>query len=228
MTQRELAEAWEAAIAGSGLPVAMSDAPTPRPRIAFGAPIPMGVAAEAELIDVYLTERVPTWQVREALQGRLPAGWSLGDLYDVWLAGPALPGQVAAAVYRIVLAPVERAGVIGTTLDASVVASAAASLLAARSLPRERIKGGGPVPYDLRPLLVGLAVRDPGPPVVVAATTRFHPELGSGRPEEVIAALGEAIGCPLAADAVVRERLLLVEELERGGPPHRFGPTRTR
>ena len=213
MTQRELAGAWEAAIAGSGLPVAMSDAPTPRPRIAFGAPIPMGVAAEAELIDVYLTERVPTWRVREALEGRLPAGWSLGDLYDVWLAGPALPGQVAAAVYRIVLAPAEQAGAIGTTIDASVVAGAASSLLMARSLPRERIKGGGPVAYDLRPLLVDLTVRDPGPPVVVAATTRFHPELGSGRPEEVIAALGDEIGRPLTAETVVRERLLLADEL---------------
>ena len=37
-------------------------------RISFGAPLPVGMAAEGELIDVVLTERWPAWRVREALE----------------------------------------------------------------------------------------------------------------------------------------------------------------
>jgi radical SAM-linked protein len=208
LTQRELAEVWEEAVAASGLPLAWTDAATPRIRLSFGAPLPLGIAAEAELIDLFLTERVPTWQVREGLADRLPAGWTLVDLYDVWLAGPPLAGRVVAADYRI-----ELGAESGEPVAANDVAGAVGRLLAADSLPRERLKGGGTVRYDLRPLLADLAVAEPGPPVVVRARTRFHPELGTGRPEEVVAALGEALGLPLVAASVTRERLILADEV---------------
>ena len=205
LTQRELADAWEAAVAASGLPVAWTDAATPRIRLSFGAALPAGVAGEAELIDLVLTERWPTWRVREALAGRLPAGWTLVDLYDVWLAGPALAGRVAAADYRIA---------IDGSVGAAAVREACERLMAAATLPRERIKGGAAVRYDLRPLLANIEVADAGPPVVVRARTRFHPELGTGRPDEVIAALAEASGGPLEAATVVRERLILADDGE--------------
>jgi radical SAM-linked protein len=208
MTQRELADAWESAVLEGGLPVAMSDAAVPRPRLSFGAPISGGVEAEAELLDLVLTERVPTWRVREALEARLPAGWSLVDLYDVWLAGPPLAGRVASADYRIELAPADP----GSALPApDAVADAISRLLRAGSIPRERPKGGGTVPYDLRPLLVDLALVDASA-VIVRARTRFHPELGTGRPEEVVAALGDALGVALVPARVIRERVLLAGE----------------
>ena len=56
LTQRELADAWEEVLTGSGLPVAWTDAATPRIRLSFGAPLPPGAAGEAELVDLYLTE----------------------------------------------------------------------------------------------------------------------------------------------------------------------------
>ncbi len=191
------------------LPVAMSDAAVPRPRLSFGAPISGGVEAEAELIDLVLTERVPTWRVREALEARLPAGWSLVDLYDVWLAGPPLAGRVMAADYRIELEPADPDSPLPAR---DAVVEAIGHLLRARSIPRERAKGGGTVQYDLRPLLADLGLVESSSPVVVRARTRFHPELGTGRPEEVVAALGDALGMALVPARVVRERLLLAGE----------------
>jgi hypothetical protein len=126
------------------------------------------------------------------------------DLEDVWLAGPPLAGQVAAADYRIVLAG---------TPDPEVLAAACRAVLAAEHIERERAKGGGTVPYDLRPLLIDVGLAEPVGPPVVAARTRFHPELGTGRPEEVVAALADAAGSPLEVAAIVRERLILVDEL---------------
>ncbi len=208
VAQRELAEQWERAVLDSGLPVALSEAVVPRARLSFGAPISTGIAAEAELIDLVLTERVPTWRVREALEGRLPAGWSLVDLHDVWLAGPPLAGQVVAADYRVVLEP--GAGADHPTGDA--VARAAADLLEARTLPRQRAKGGGVVDYDLRPLLADVMVLADGPPVVVGTRTRFDPERGTGRPEEVVAALADRLGIPLTPASIVREQIVLAND----------------
>ena len=203
LAQREVAEGWVAAIEAAGLPVAWTEGARSRPRIAFGAPLPIGMAANAELIDVVLTERWPVWRLREALTDRLPAGWSLVDVQDVWLAGPPLAGRVAAADYRVALAgdvPVDR------------LRAAAVDLLAAPNVPRSRARGDESVAYDLRPLLIDIAIEE-GPPVTVCTRTRFHPELGTGRPEEVVAALGDRLGEAVEASSIVRDRLVLAEDL---------------
>ena len=71
------------------------------------------------------------------------------------------------------------------------------------------------VPY---PLLIDVTIVD-GPPVTVLTRTRFHPELGTGRPEEVVAALGRHQRDPaILAD---RDVVLLLEaehlRVERDG-----------
>jgi radical SAM-linked protein len=202
-TQRDVVAAWTAAIEAAGLPLAGSDGQRGRSRIAFGAPLPVGMTAERELIDVVLVDRWPVWRVREALIPHLPEGWRLIDVVDVWLGGPPLAGRVAAADYRIELGEVE---------DVVALQRAASELNDARRIPRQRLKGGVTVDYDLRPLLVEVAV-DPGPPPIVRTRTRFEPELGTGRPEEVVGALADRLGAPLATRSIVRERLLLDEDV---------------
>lgn len=205
MVGRELMEAWETALAGTSLPL-HRPAGRARARVAFGAPLPAGMAAEGELADIVLTEAVPVWALRDALEGRLPEGWRLLDVADVWLGAPALAGRVAAADYRIEVGPLDP----GTV---TALRAAAQALLAAPELPRERQKGGTAVSYDLRPLLADVSVGDAGPPLVVFVRTRFDPVLGTGRPEEVIAALGEGAGAVLEIRAIVRERLVLAEDI---------------
>lgn len=197
---RELAEVWDSAIEASGLP-AFVPAGRGRPRVAFGAPLLAGLVAEAELADIVLTEFEPTWRVRESLADSLPGGWRLVDLYDVWLGAPPLAGQVVGADYRIDVAGADAAG----------IAAAAAALLASDRLPRERRKGTTTVTYDLRPLLTDIGVVAPGPPVVIRARVRIHPELGTGRPAEVVAALGDVLETSLTLGRLVRERLVLAE-----------------
>jgi hypothetical protein len=179
-----------------------------RASIAFGAPLPAEMAAEAELADIVLTETVAVWTVREAFDGRLPEGWRLIDVADVWLGAPALAGRVAAADYRIEV--VARGG---SAVAPEAVSSAASALLAAAELPRDRLKGTTAVRYDLRPLLADVRLREPGPPPVVLVRTRFDPVLGTGRPEEVVLALGEQAGMPLEIGSIVRERLVLADDL---------------
>ena len=202
MGQREVADAWTASLEAAKLPLAGADGARSRARLSFGAPLPVGMVGERELIDVVLVERWPVWRVREALDGVLPAGWQLVDLFDMWLASPPLAGQVVAADYRIELE---------TWPESADLERAVAEMLAADALPRERRKGDRTVAYDLRPLLIDLAAI--GPPPTITARTRFHPELGTGRPEEVLAALADRAGTALTARSIVRERVVLAEDM---------------
>lgn len=214
---REQISSWEQALAGSGLPVAGLDAPRPRPRFALAAPLAASVPGEAELLDVWLIERLPAWRVREALIACLPGAWRLVDLYDVWLGEAALPGRVAASVYRAVIVP--------GAVPAAALREAAVELLAAQSLPRERHKGEAVVAYDLRPFLDALVIEEGAVgTVIMRMTLRHDPEKGVGRPEEALAALGERIGKPLHAVALVRERLVLGEPPPPAPPATRRRP----
>jgi hypothetical protein len=173
-------------------------------------------AGRAELVDLWLLERRPLWAVREGLAGRLPAAHRWISAEDVWLGEAALPGRVSAADWRIELG--------GAGLDRARIAEAARQLIAARSLPRVRRKGATEKGYDLRILLDDLDVgvdNSPGAdrPILLRARTRFHPELGAGRPEEVVAALGESAGVAIEIVALSRIRLLLADE-----PPARARP----
>lgn len=201
--QRDQLAAWDAALAGSGLPIAGLDAPRPKARFALAAPLASGVRGEAELADLWLVERLSRWRVREALSGRLPAGHTLVDLYDVWLGESPLPGRVAASVYRVIAVP---------PADPDALARSAAGLLAADTLQRERRKGEGTVNYDLRPFLAEIEVRAAGEGAEVRMTLLHDPARGIGRPEEVLAAIGETLpGPPPEWHDLVRVALVLAE-----------------
>ncbi len=200
-SQRDWPAAWELALTGSGLPVAGLDLPASRPRYAVAAPLAQGVPGEAELVDVWLTERLPRWRVREAIEAGLPEGHRLVDLYDVALGEPALPGMVAASVYRITLRH------DGPPSEA--LRGAAEAMLAATTLPRQRPKGDTTVAYDLRPFLDALAIEWFPDGDVLRMTLRHDPERGVGRPEEVLAELAERAGGPIPISGLVRERIVL-------------------
>ena len=206
---KEIGAAWEAGMAASGLPIAGLDLPAPRPRVVFGAPVPVGVVTERELLDVFLVTRTPIADARAAINRALPPGHELVDLHDVWLGEPALPGQVCAADYRLRVGAAD-----GSPLELASLATACAQLLAARTLPRTRDKAGRTISYDLRPLLASAsaAVVDPHNVATLRIRTRFDQERGVGRPDEVVAAIADVLGVPLTIEETVRERLVLIGE----------------
>jgi radical SAM-linked protein len=203
--RRDLVAGWVERLAATGLPLASRGAGRARQALALGAPRPLGMAAERELADLVLAERLPAWRVREAVAATLPDGYHLVELGDVWLGAPPLAGAVAGADYRVTLLSHADPG-------PEILHEAADALLAEASLPRVREKGGRDVVYDLRPLVAGIEILD-GPPTSLRIRVRFDPERGSGRPEEVLGALAERLGRPVGAGNTVRERLLLADDL---------------
>jgi len=203
---------WERAFRRTDLPVATSEGFSPRPRLVFAAPLQLGMLAEHDLADLYLAERLTAPDLRLRLDAGLPRGYRLVDLFDVWVGEPALAPQLAAADYRLTLFNVEQ-----RALDESI-----GRVLAASELPRERRRETKTTAYDLRPLILDLRACTPdvgasgvagdgatdgasdgatdgatdgaAPLAGLWMRLRHSQDRGSGRPDEVVAALAAELG----------------------------------
>lgn len=202
-SHRDVADAWLAGLADSGLPLAGGG--RGRQPLSFGLALPAGVAVEHELADLLLVERLRLHVVRPAVERSLPDGLELIDIHDVWLGSPAIAAAVAAADYRVTLGG-------SAARDGDRLAAAVAGFMAASSVSVERRRGSGTTAVDIRPLVAD--VRVDGTALWVRGLV--HPERGAGRPEDVVAALAASMGADLVVEELVRERVLLAEEL--GGP----------
>ena len=193
---------WERAFRRGDIPVATSEGFSPRPRLVFAAPLPLGMLAEHDLADLFLSERLTRPDLRDRLAGGMPRGYRLVDLRDEWVGGPAVATQLVAADYRLTLL-----GVASDRLDGAVE-----RLLLASSLRREKRREKKVTAYDLRPLLLDLQVRPAdataaGSDAADAADLdsaglwmrlRNSQDLGSGRADEVVAAIADELGMTAA------------------------------
>jgi radical SAM-linked protein len=196
---------WERALRRAGIPVASTEGFNPRPRIVFAAPLPLGMLAEREIVDVVLSERLTVADLRDRLEHDLPTGFVLVDLYDVWLNAPSVASQLASATYRADLAGA----------DGEAVRGAVATLLEAEHLQRVRQKEKRSIAYDLRPLILAVDVlewddADDGHGRIRIVLLHSQDE-GTGRPEEVVSELAERARTGLIVARMVRERLTLVD-----------------
>ena len=234
---RDVVASWEAAVRASGLPLAETQAATPRPRIVFAAPLPVGMLGEHELIDIGLTECRQAHEVRHAVLAAIPSGHELVDMHDVWTGAPTLPSLVVAADYsaRVTVLPVAAKqavdqatsgegtpdevttddGEAGRLLDAAVEA-----FLASPRVEIQREKGGGAISLDIRPLVSrlqrGASLGDGA--FGLHMRLRLGGAGGVGRPEEIVATLADGLPGPLRIDELVRERILLVDDPPEADP----------
>jgi hypothetical protein len=199
--QREQLAAWDSALEAAGL---RDPAAAEVPKLIIAAPIPAGLTADLELADLFLPRRSTAADLRTRLRENMPAGHLLGGLHDVWLGEPALPGLVVAGDYRVEIT--SPAGPEGAPID---VAGAVATFLAMLTIDRTKTRADRPRSGNLRPLVMDIrCVTD----ARLWMRLRFDPILGTGRPEEIVQAIGMLAGQPLIAAQRHRERLWLKGE----------------
>lgn len=193
---------WERAFRRAALPVAFSEGAVPRPRLSIAAALPVGVTSEAELMDVFLKRRVSPFYLLKRLEQQVPRDVQLFEAQDVPLDWPSLQSQVRKAEYRVVA----RTEAAGDELQRSI-----RSLLETRSLPWEHQRDQEVRRYDLRELVHDLWLVDRADGTATVGMLLKTDPSGSGRPEQVMAALG--ITTPL--EEVHRTRLVLAEPERR-------------
>ncbi|MEJ2492618.1 MAG: TIGR03960 family B12-binding radical SAM protein [Desulfuromonadales bacterium] len=98
------------AVRRTGLPVKYSSGFHPAPRISFGDALPLGVASEAELIDLEVTTPCEPAEVMDRLNRDLPAGVRVRQAW-LWPRKGASPADsVLAATYTVPLSEEINAG----------------------------------------------------------------------------------------------------------------------
>ena len=172
---------WQRALQRAGIPLAYSEGFSPHPRLSLAAPLAVGVTSQAELMDIFCGKWVSPHFFTNAVSQQLPAGIEITQVNSVAPTMPSLQSQVGFSEYEVEVA---------TEKDKAGIESALVSLLSAKQLPWHHQRDTGTRNYDLRALIDKLWLTD---------WRRGHARLGmrlrcdssgSGRPEQVAAALG--------------------------------------
>jgi radical SAM-linked protein len=177
----DLMRLWQRALNRAGMPLAYSEGFNPHPRMSLAAPLPLGVTSEAELMDVVLAKFVSPHSFTAAVSRQLPPGIEIHQVYNTPLTMPSLQSQVRYAEYRVELE---------TGKSQEEVKAAIASLLAIEHLPWQHQRDTGPRHYDLRALIDDLWLIDGNTGCGTIGMRLRCDSSGSGRPEQVAAALG--------------------------------------
>lgn len=199
----DMMRTWERTIRRATLPLAYTQGFSPHPRIAMAAPLPVGVSGTHELIDLWLDEALTPVEVAKRLSGALPPGLGIVSVEQVSDDLPSMQSTLLAAEYAVRF----EAGAV----DLDAVASAIEELLARESLDWEEQRGEKTRRYDMRATILGLTARTSEDGGAVIEMQLSLEEGRTGRPQQVLLALGVAAE-PLE---IVRESVELKEPARR-------------
>ena len=176
----DLHRTWERTLRRANLPLAYSQGFKPHPRIVLACALPLGCTSRQEVVDIWLDEQIAAEQIKDSIQVAAPPGLEILNVAEADSDLPALPTQVQASEYQITLRD------LIPDLD-----EALHRVLTAGALPRVwRDKA-----YDLRPLIFQIERleedEDGCQQIKVILSAK---EASTGRPEEVLRALGIEAG----------------------------------
>jgi len=149
------------------------------------------------LMDVFLAKWVSPHIFTDSVGRQLPQGIKIIDIQNVALTLPSLQSQVHYAEYIVDLE---------TAKQQPDIESSVQSLLTKETLPWEHLRDTGPHRYDLRALIEDLWLIACEKGLCRLGMRLNCDSAGSGRPEQVAAALG----FEKYPDSVHRVRLILM------------------
>jgi radical SAM-linked protein len=173
----DLHRLWERAMRRADLPLSYSQGFHPQPKISLASALPLGFSSRCEMLDVRFNEEVPTDEIASRLQDSLPPDIQITRVEIVEEREPALQTQVQSASYVVQLTE---------PVDGPDLMQKAGELMSAEALPRER---RGKI-YDLRPLIEFLEITAEPDGTVGLQMKLAARDGATGRPEEVLNALG--------------------------------------
>lgn len=172
----DLFRTWERTLRRASLPLAYSQGFKPHPRINLASALPLGFTSNCEIADIWLEWKMPLEEIASAIDRAAPPGMRISEVQEIDERTPSLQSQLKASKYLITfLEPLPQ-------LDKRVE-----GILSRESIPRERRQKT----YDLRPLILEVEYLTPGDAGLQRLEVSLMAQEGAtGRPEEVILALG--------------------------------------
>lgn len=167
----DLAKTWERVFRRAEFPIVYSQGFNPQPKMQLASALPLGISSDCELLDVWCREPVAVGEAAARLNAVSPPGLRTLHVEEVDSKAPALQNLVTSADYLI---EVDEA-------DSEPLAGIVTAVVAQSAIIRER-RGKS---YDLRPLILGLELREGGVWARLAQGSQ-----GTGRPDELLEAMG--------------------------------------
>ncbi|MDQ1685304.1 MAG: hypothetical protein QOC82_2041 [Frankiaceae bacterium] len=161
---------------------------SPHPKISYAGAAPTGVASEAEYLEIGLARACAPDDVRAGLDAALPSGLDIVEVVEA--EPPGLADRLEASRWRIVL----------PSVDPAEAAAAVDALLAAESVPVERLTKDGTRVVDARGVVIalglspaGVAAPDDGASCAILDIVMRH-ATPAVRPDDVLTALRHVSG----------------------------------
>jgi radical SAM-linked protein len=177
----DLIRLWQRALNRAGIALAYSEGFNPHPRMSLAAPLALGVTSDAELMDIILEKFVSPHAFTIAVDRQLPESIAILQVYNAPLTMPSMQSQVRFAEYTVE---------VTTDKEQPEIEAAVANLLGKNSLPWQHQRDTGPHKYDLRALIEDIRIIDWNRGRCTLGMRLRCDSRGSGRPEQVAAALG--------------------------------------
>lgn len=182
----DLVRTVERAARRAGLPLAMTQGYNPRPRMAFAAPLPVGVLAGAEVMEIWLTGE--SMEAGKRLDQELPEGLSITRSRPVEADRPSVMSRVDAGSYKVVFS--EESGGDTAPADESALRLAVRDILSRSEISMIRRRHGKcSRQMNMRPLILAMEHLGGGD---VRALVRVGSQ-GNLRPQELVEILRRSI-----------------------------------
>jgi len=146
----DLQSLFQRAIKRAKLPVAYSEGFNPHQLLSFAAPLPLGMAGYAEVLEVFLMREVPAVEIADSLNSQLPLGLEVNDVQEVPAIGKSAAALVRRATYSIAF------------LETFDLDRAVKEALKSQGIEIEKKGKKGMNVVDIRPDIYGLEVTSPG------------------------------------------------------------------
>ena len=172
---------WQRAFRRAEISLAYSQGFSPRPRLSLAVPLAVGITSQAELMDIFTAKSVSPHGFTAAISQQLPPGIKVLQVYQIPLTMPSLQSQVRYAEYKVELE---------TEKEQKDIEAVLTSLLSVKHLPWQHQRDTGTRSYDLRALIDDLWLVDWHSGYCTIGMRLRCDSSGSGRPEQVSAALG--------------------------------------
>jgi radical SAM-linked protein len=197
ITHLDLMRLWERALRRAGVDLAYSEGFTPHAQLSLAAPLAVGTTSDGELLDVFLASRQTPLDFMRVIGTQLPEGIEALGVEEVGLRVPSLQSELRAAEYEVSLPLTSSLEDVGAVVE---------RFLASESVPWEQVRDGETRRYDIRALVQDMwIVPSKNGATVIGLRVRADSS-GSGRPEQVVAAMG------LPDPALIHRRKLVLAE----------------
>jgi radical SAM-linked protein len=172
---------WIRALRRARIPLVYSEGFSPHPRISLAAPLSVGMTGESEFMDITVSKATSPHWFMNAVNRQLPHGIEILEVYPIALSVPSLQSQVRFAHFRVEVA---------TGKSEEDIKADIRRLLSLEHLPWHHERDTGRRNYDLRALIDDIRVEGCQNGTCILKMKLRCDEVGSGRPEQVVFALG--------------------------------------